>query len=144
MQGTHSPFGESGGVSIIIHGTLIAVGRVRSWNARHTQVRLSATLQTVAHHAPLTTGLSRQEYWSGLPCPPPGDLPDTGMKPTRLTSPALAGGFFTPSAAWEARGILMPIYNSVDKSLDLFYNPIQSALWGGKRWRDCSLDYLLL
>ena len=39
-------------------------------------------------------GFSRQEYWSGLPFPPPGDLPDTGIEPTPLMSPALAGRFF--------------------------------------------------
>ena len=44
---------------------------------------------------------SRQEYWSGLPCPPPGDLTNPGMDPDSLISPALAGGFFTTSAAWE-------------------------------------------
>ena len=47
-------------------------------------------------------GFSRQEYWSGLPCPPPGDLPDPGIEPTSLTSSALAGRFFIPSATWEA------------------------------------------
>ena len=46
---------------------------------------------TVAHQSPLSMGFSRQEYWSGLPFPPPGDLPDLGVEPT---SPALAGGFF--------------------------------------------------
>jgi len=46
-------------------------------------------------------GFSRQEYWSGLPCPPPGNLPDPGMEPASLTTPALAGGFFTPRATWE-------------------------------------------
>ena len=51
--------------------------------------------------APLSTGFSRQEYWSGLPCPSPGDLPDPGIKPASLTSPALAGGFFTTGATWE-------------------------------------------
>ena len=44
------------------------------------------------HQAPLSTGFSRQEYWSGLPFPPPGDLPDSGIE---HASPALAGGFFT-------------------------------------------------
>ena len=44
----------------------------------------------------------RQEYWSGLSCPPPGDLPDPGIKPTSLKSPLLAGGFFTSSITWEA------------------------------------------
>ena len=43
----------------------------------------------------------RQEYWSGLPCLPPGDLPDPGIKPESLMSPALAGGFFTTSASWK-------------------------------------------
>ena len=47
-------------------------------------------------------GFSRQEYWSGLPCPPPGDLPNPGTEPTSLMSSALAGRFFTTSAAWEA------------------------------------------
>ena len=44
----------------------------------------------------------QQEYWSGLPCPPPGDLPNLGIEPMPLTSPALAGRFFTISTAWEA------------------------------------------
>ena len=57
---------------------------------------------TVARQAPLSMGFSRQEYWSGLPFPPPGDLPDPGIKPRSLMSPALAGGFFTTSATWEA------------------------------------------
>ena len=47
-------------------------------------------------------GFSRQEYWSGLPCPPPGDLPDPETEPESLTSPALAGGFFTTSTTLEA------------------------------------------
>ena len=57
---------------------------------------------TVAHQAPLSMGLSRQEYWSGLPCPPPGDLSDTGIEPVSFMSPALAGGFFITSTTWEA------------------------------------------
>ena len=47
------------------------------------------TLWTVAHQAPLSMEFSRQEYWSRLPFPPPGHLPDPGVKPTSLTSPAL-------------------------------------------------------
>ena len=50
---------------------------------------------TVARQTPLSIGFSRQEYWSGLPCPPPGDHPDPGIEPASLTPPALAGGFFT-------------------------------------------------
>ena len=65
-------------------------------------VRLCATPWTVAHQAPLSMGFSWQEYWSGLPCPPPGDLPDPGIKPVSVMSPAFAGGFFTTSATWEA------------------------------------------
>ena len=57
-----------------------------------SHVQLCATLWTVAHKAPLSMGFSRQEYWSGLPCPPPGDLPDPRIEPASLTSPALAVG----------------------------------------------------
>ena len=66
-------------------------------------VRLSATLQTIAHQAILSMGFSKQEYWSGLPCPPPGDLPNPGIEPTSLMFPALAGRFFTTDATWEAQ-----------------------------------------
>ena len=59
-------------------------------------------LWTVVHQGSLSMGFSRQEYWSGLPCSPPGNLPNPGIKPTSLESPALAGGFFTTSATWEA------------------------------------------
>ena len=52
-------------------------------------------LWTVTCQSPLSMGFSRQEYWSELPRPPPGDLPDSGIEPTSLTSPALAGRFFT-------------------------------------------------
>ena len=58
---------------------------------------LFVTLGTVACQDPLSMGFSRQ-YWSGLPCPSLGDLPNPGIEPTSLTSPALAGGFFTTSA----------------------------------------------
>ena len=64
--------------------------------------QLFETPGTVAHQAPLSMGFSRQEHWSGLPCPPPGDLPNPGIAPLSLTSPALAGGFFTPRATWKA------------------------------------------
>ena len=65
----------------------------------HQCVQLFATLCTVACQAPLSVGFSRQEYWSGLSCPPPGDLPDPGIKPTSLTSHALAGRFFTKNTS---------------------------------------------
>ena len=50
---------------------------------------LFATQWTIAHQTPLPKGFSRQEYWSALPFPPPGDLPDSGMEPVSLASPAL-------------------------------------------------------
>ena len=66
-------------------------------------IRLCATLWTVACQAPLSMGFSRQEYWSRVPCPPQGDLPDPGIEPEPmcLTS-AQADGFFTTSTMWEA------------------------------------------
>ena len=72
--------------------------RILSVHAKSlSHVRLSATLWTIARQAPLPMGFSRQEYWRGLPCPPPGDLSDPGIKPRLFTSPALAGRFFTTS-----------------------------------------------
>ena len=67
-----------------------------------SSVQLFVTLWTIAHQAPLSMEFSRQEYWSGLPGPPPGDLPNPGIKPASLMSPALAGAFFTSGATWEA------------------------------------------
>ena len=57
---------------------------------------MSDSLQTVAHQAPLSIGFSRKEYWSGLPFPFPGDLPDPGIEHTSPEAPALQGDFFTP------------------------------------------------
>ena len=59
-----------------------------------SHVQLFATPWTIARQAPLSMGFSRQEYWSGLPCPSLGDLPDPWIKPASLKSPALVGGFF--------------------------------------------------
>ena len=59
-------------------------------------VQLFAALRTVARQAPLSVGFPRQEDWSGLPFPPPGDLPDPGIEPASLVAPTPAGGF--PSA----------------------------------------------
>ena len=69
---------------------------------RFSHVWLFSTLWTVARQAPLSMGFSRQECWSELPCPPPGDLRQSGIEPTSLLSPAQAGGFFTTGATWEA------------------------------------------
>ena len=83
---------ESTDPNLSTHWTLLS---------RFSCIWLFATPWTVARQAPLSMGFSRQEYWSGLPCPP-GDLPDPGIEPTSLRSPPLADGFFTTSATWEA------------------------------------------
>ena len=62
---------------------------------RFSHTPLFVTSWTVAHQAPLSMGFSRQEYWSALPCPPPGEFPNLGMEPVSLMSPSLAGRFFT-------------------------------------------------
>ena len=67
---------------------------------------LLAMLWTVAPQAPLSMGFTRQEYWSGLPCLLPGELPFPGIKPTSLMSPALEGRSFTTSITWEAQLML--------------------------------------
>ena len=64
-----------------------------------SHVQLSATPWTVACQAPLSVEFPRQEHWSGLLFPPPGDLPNPGIKPASL---ALADGFFATNATWEA------------------------------------------
>ena len=71
---------------------------------KNTEVGSLSLLQHGLYPARLLCpwGFSMQEYWSGLPCPPPGDLPTPGIKPASLMFPALAGGFFSTSATWEA------------------------------------------
>ena len=71
---------------------------------------------TVARQVPVSMEFSRQEYWSELPFPTPGDLPNLGIKPTSLSSPVLAGWFFTNCSTLEAPSCLL-------------YSPIQSLLY---------------
>ena len=66
-----------------------------------SHAQLCETLWTIACQSPLSLGFSRQECWSGLPCPLLGDLPNPGIGPTSFTSPALAGNFFTTSATFD-------------------------------------------
>ena len=99
----------------------------------------SETLWTAAHQAPLSMVFSRQKYWSGLPCSPPGDHPDPGMEPASLMSPALARGFFTTSATWEA-----PVYPAKCK-IDSYWEAAMKhresspsmVLWWPRRVRGC-------
>ena len=76
-------------------------------------VRLSGTPWTTAFQPPVCIEFSRQEYWSELPFPTMGDLPDPGNKLEALMSPALAGGFFTTTTTWEA----------AETTLVLLYHP---------------------
>ena len=62
----------------------------------------------MARQARVSMGFSKQEYWSGLPCPAPENLPDTGTESSSLVFPALAGGFFTTSTNWEAQPLAWP------------------------------------
>ena len=67
---------------------------MRVWVLSHLiHVQLFVILWTIAHQAPLSMGFSRQEYQSGLPCPPPGDRPNPGIKPVSPVAPASSRGF---------------------------------------------------
>ena len=72
---------------------------------QHTQPKplyqLFATPWTITRQAVLSMEFSRQEYWSELPLPTPGDLPNPGIKPESLASPGLVGGFFTTNTTWD-------------------------------------------
>ena len=88
----------------------------RRRRGRQRMIQLCVTLWTVAHQAPLSVGFSRQEYWSGLPFPSPGDFPYPGIEPGSRTSPALAGGFFNTRTTWEAIFKFNLMSNSVTQS----------------------------
>ena len=81
----------------------------------------------VAHQSLLSMVFSRQEYWSGLLCSPPGGLPDPEIEPKSLMSPALAAGFFTSSTTWEA-------YTCADPRL-----PVHSPNFPSSPWQPQSL-----
>ena len=87
-------------------------------------VWLFVTLWTVAHQALLSIGFFRQEYWSGLPFPSPGDLCNPGIKRLSLTSPALAGGFFPTSTTWEP---ILDFIAENEYNYTLFYKCSQSS-----------------
>ena len=93
-------------VSYTLHAQCVCVCVHARTLSHFSHIRLFVTPWTVGQPAPLSMGFSRQEYWSRLPCPPPGDLPNLGIEPMSLMSPALAGRFFTASAIWEAHGLL--------------------------------------
>ena len=88
--------------------------------------RLTEISWTVAHQAPLSMGFSRQGYWSEFPCPPPGDIPNPGIKTTSLKSPALAGGFFTASTTREA--------HFTHSGTPLQHSCLENPMDGGALW----------
>ena len=83
-------------------GACVCADLLQSMLNCYSRGRLFVTLWTAGHQAPLSMGFSRQKYWSGLPCPPPWNFPHPEMEHERPPSPALAGGFCTTSAIWEA------------------------------------------
>ena len=99
-----------------------------------------ATIWTVALQASLSMGFSRQEYWSGLPFLPAGDLPHPGIE---LASPALACGFFTTSTTWEAPESLIYylLTDSLGKTLMLWkIEGRRRREWQRMRWFDGITD----
>ena len=93
-----------------------------------TSVVSIATLWTIAHQAPLSMGLPRQEYWSGLPCSPPGDLPDPSKDWAYISCiSCIARWFFTTSTTWEAPGI---------KNSCCLYCDASGEWQGGGNWRE--------
>ena len=77
-----------------------------------SHVSLFATLWTVAHQSPLSLEFSRQVSWSGLPCPPPGDLPNPETEPSSLMSPALAGGSLPLASPGKPQELYQSFSNS--------------------------------
>ena len=91
--------------------------------ATHSSVLVWRIPWTVASQAPLSVGLSRQEYWRGLPCPPPGDLPNPGIKPESLMFPTLAGRFFTtgpPGKPRDKNQIHISCYITISHNVMIF------------------------
>ena len=94
-------------------------------------VPLSAASCAVTLQTPLSMEFSRQEYWSGLPFPPPGDLPDPGTGPMSPVSPALAGGLFTPEPPGKPDSDIMVCYEG------------SSGFGSIPRWAICSSSSVL-
>ena len=92
-------------------------------------VRLLVMLWT-ASQSPLSMGFSRQEYWSGLPFPPAGDLSHPGIKPWFLMSTALAGGLFITRDTWEANNNSAVQFSSVTQSCLTLCDPMDSSMPG--------------
>ena len=94
LLGFSLKWASPGGTEVTACMLVVALGRIR----------VSATPWTAARKARLSMGFSRQEHCSGVPCPPPGNLPDPGIEPTSLMSLALAGGFLPRVPPGKQRG----------------------------------------
>ena len=90
----------------------------------------SLTLWNVSYQAPLSIGFSRKEHWSGFPFPTPGDLPDPGIKPSFLASPALSGRFFTtvPTGKPLTHEFFFPINTTQARTVE-FADTIMYTEW---------------
>ena len=97
-----------------------------------SRVQLFATLWTVPCQTSLFMGFSRQEYWSGLPFLNPGDLPHPGIEPTSLTSPALAGRFFTTSATWKAHPFYKCCLSKHQENIRYLHCFERQGIWGAR------------
>ena len=93
-------------------------------------VQLFATPWTGARQAPLSMGFSRQEYWSGLPFPPPGDLPDPGFE---LASPALAGRFLAIEPPGKPHICIYSYVNGIP-CREYSWKDYRDSLWGRGFW----------
>ena len=108
----------------------------------HLFPTLCNPVDCIACQALLSMGFLRQEYWSGLPCPPPGDLPKPGIEPTSLMSPALAGKFFTTSATQEAQcSNKSTLRNRGDFNLNYKYCRVKNNHNGW--WKGCHIHLFL-
>ena len=103
---------------------------LRHTDSRVSNVCLFATPWTVALQVPLSVGFSRREHWSGLPFPPPGDLPDPGIELSSLTSPASAGRVFTtePSGRPISCYVLKSDERGSQQSLEMAQIPVAVLL----------------
>ena len=94
------------------------------------RVQFLTTPRAVARQAPLSMEFSRQEYWSELPFPSPGDLPDPGIDPDSSKSPVLASRFFTTEPPGKPVVSVLPSQNSGIRCIKVAASPVQAEQWG--------------
>ena len=114
---------------ILCQGMQSCCGKGACILSHFSRVQLLVTIWTVALQALLSKGFSKQEYWSGLPCPPLGDLPDTGIEPVSLTSTAWIGRFCTTSASTTTAFLSA-------QSIEYFQRKDERWQWNGRQRAD--------